>query len=266
MKVYPRFLTPDTKPFDPIELAKETEKLVCKGRKRKYTGFYATGVYGGIATAYACGCCLRCFFCWVDWSRDFPERYGKFYSPEEVFKRLTRAAEEYGTDKLRLSGAEPTLCKEHLLSVLELMEKSKFRLFILETNGIPFGYDEDFVRRISTFSKVHVRISLKAGTPSDFARKTGARSESFEIPFKAIKYLKKYGCSFHVASMSADPRIMSSAERISLLSKLARIDKDLLKNLEEEVVDPYDTTLSRLKYAGIKIEWPLKKVYGWKGI
>ena len=83
---YPRYVTLDSKPFDPIKLIKETEKLVCQGNKRKYTDFYATGVYGGIATGYTVGCCLRCIFCWVDWSRDYPETRGEFYSPEEAFE------------------------------------------------------------------------------------------------------------------------------------------------------------------------------------
>ena len=67
--------------------------------------------------------------------------------------------------------------------------------------------------------------------------------------------------SFHVAAMSADPRIMTKEERMNLLKKLAEIDANLLLNLEEEVMDAYDSTLARLKYAGLKVEWPLKHVY-----
>ena len=260
MKIYPRFLTPDSKPFNPDELARETEKIVCHGTKRKYTGFYATGVYGGIATGYACGCCLRCVFCWVDWSRDYPERYGRFYSPDESFKRLSKAADMYGTRKLRVSGAEPTLGKRHLLLLLDLVEHSKYELFILETNGLIFGVDEDYVEKVSEFKKVHVRVSIKAGTPMDFTRKTGALSESFEIPFKAIKFLIKYDCSFHVVAMSADLRIMNAEERSLLLSKLAEIDENLPAGLEEEVIDPYQTTLERLKYAEFNIDWPLRRM------
>lgn len=57
MKGYPRFITAKNfEPFDPIELAKETEKIVCRqgpsGLERKYTAFYSTGVYGGIATGF----------------------------------------------------------------------------------------------------------------------------------------------------------------------------------------------------------------------
>jgi len=264
-KEYPRFVVPDFEPFDPVELARETEKIVTRmgpdGLERKYEDFYATGVYSGIATGYCIGCCLRCVFCWVSWGRDFPEKFGQFYSPKEAFIRLKEAACRYKVSKLRISGAEPTLGKEHLLSLLEFVENSDFSLFILETNGILFGVDKDYVRKISKFTKPHVRISLKAGAPEAFAKKTGAKPEFFEIPFQAIRNLLDCNVSFHVAAMSADPRIMTKEERMNLVKKLAEIDAKLLLNLEEEVMDAYDSTLARLKYAGLRVEWPLEQVY-----
>jgi uncharacterized Fe-S cluster-containing radical SAM superfamily protein len=231
------------------------------GDARKYTDFYATGVYIGIATGYTCGCCLRCVFCWVDWSQDFPQRYGRFYSADDAFKKLVEAAHRFNARKLRISGAEPTLGKEHLLGLLALVESSEFDLFILETNGILLGADGDYVKDLSRFRKVHIRVSLKAGTPEDFTRKTGAKAEAFEIPFKAVENLLDSGVSFHVAAMSADPRIMDEKERQGLILKLADIDPKLALKLEEEVVDAYETTLARLEYAGLKLKWPLTQIH-----
>lgn len=259
MKGYPRFLTEEFRPFDPVELARRTEEIICRGSERKYTDFYCVGVYGGISTGYTVGCCLRCVFCWVDWSRDFPDKMGQFYSPEEAFMMLEKAADKHGILKLRISGAEPTLGKRHLLGLLELVESSKFPRFILETNGILFGIDKGYVNRIGSFRKPHVRLSLKAGTPKDFEKKTGARRDSFEIPFRAIENLKNAGVSFHVAAMSADPRFMGDEERTQLVKRLWEIDKGLVYELEEEVVDPYDTSLQRLRYAGWKVDFPLKE-------
>jgi len=258
---YPRFVTPGFIPFDAVKLIEHTERIVCSGNKRKYTDFYCTGVYGGIATGYTVGCCLRCIFCWVGLSRDYPERYGKFYSPEEAFRELSKAAKRHRTEKLRMSGAEPTLGKEHLLGLLEEVERSTFKLFILETNGVYFGIDESYVEAVSRFKKVHVRLSLKAGTPEDFTRKTGARPEVFELPFQGIKNLVKYESSFHVAAMSADPRIMSPSERAGLVAKLRSISPALVRGLEEEVIDPYKTTLLRLNKAGYTLKWPLTEIY-----
>ncbi len=261
MKDYPRFVTPDFKPFDPVVLARETEKIVCSGNKREYTDFYATGVYGGITTGYTVGCCLRCIFCWVNFGREYPQRFGKFYSPKEAFEKLKDAAEKYNVRKMRISGAEPTICREHLLSLLEIFERSNFELFILETNGILFGIDPDYVKEIAKFKRVYTRISLKAGTPEEFTKKTGAVGDAFETPFEAIKNLIRYKARFHVAAMSADPRIMKPDERISLIKKLVDIDPKIALTLEEEVVDPYKTTIFRLEKAKVKFEWPLKEVY-----
>ncbi len=264
-KSYPRFVTPRFEPFDPLELAKETEKIVIRsgpdGAERKYESFYAVGVYGGIATGYCVGCCLRCVFCWVSWGRDFPEKHGRFYSPRETFTQLKKAAHKRNVRKLRISGAEPTLGKNHLLALLEHVEESEFPLFILETNGILFGVDKAYVRKISEFTKPHIRVSLKAGTPEAFTKKTGAKPEAFEIPFQAIQNLSDHNVSFHVAAMSADPRIVTTEERENLIRKLAEIDPRLPLSLEEEVMDSYNTTLARLKYANLKVKWPLRQVY-----
>ncbi|MEM1574489.1 MAG: hypothetical protein QW682_00940, partial [Nitrososphaerota archaeon] len=185
MKDYQRFLTPDFKPFDPLELARITEEIVTRkgpeGIERKYTNFYSVPVYRGIATGYAVGCCLRCIYCWSDWSRDFPDKLGKFYSPKEVALRLFKAAEEgivYSSywrkiipkvNKLRLSGCEPTIGKEHLLAVLGFIKESKYPLFILETNGIILGSNKGYVKKLAEFKdKLYVRVSFKAATPEGF--------------------------------------------------------------------------------------------------
>ena len=128
-------------------------------------------------------------------------------------------------------------------------------MFILETNEILLGLDKDYGKKISCFSKskVHVRVSLKAGTAEDFSKKTGAKPEFFDLPFKAIENLIDSGASFHVAAMSADPRIMKPEERRESIKRLAEIEPKLLLNLEEEIVDLYKNTLKRLKYAGIEL-------------
>ena len=260
---YPRFLTPDSKPFDPLELAKKTELIVTRqgpeGLERKYTGFYSVPVYRGIATGYAVGCCLRCIYCWSNWSRDFPEKFGKFCSPKHVAEKLLRAAEEgiksdrWGrlipkVDKLRISGCEPTIGKEHLLALLEHVHRSNF-IFILETNGIILGNDRNYVKKLSEFKdKIYVRVSFKAATPEGFTLRTGAIGKYYELPFRALKYLLDEGIHARAAAMT-DPRVMPSEERKLLIQMLDEIDPkaDYPKTLEEESIDAYDTTIARLK-------------------
>lgn len=263
MSKYQRFLTRGFTPFDPLALAQETEKRVTRkgpeGLERKYTGIYSAPVYGGIATGYAVGCCLRCIYCWADWSRDFPERFGKFYSPKKIAQALLNAAERGITspgwerfrgikiNKLRLSGCEPTLGKEHLLSTLEYVAEFKYRLFILETNGILLGSDRDYVKQLARFSdKLYVRVSLKAASPEGFTQRTGALGDYYELPFKALTYLFEEGVFSRAAAMT-DPEVMSPEERKILIRKLGKIAPALGRELEEEEIDAYETTMSRLK-------------------
>ena len=246
---YPSFLTRESKPFDPIRLAHQTEEIISKGRSRKYTKFYCAGVYGGISTGYTIGCCLRCVFCWVDWSRDFPLQTGQFFAPQEVFENLVSNARKKGVNKIRISGGEPTLCPEHLLSLLDHLDSVPF-LFILETNGMLFGHDPDYVKRLKAHRNIHIRVSLKAGSPEGFEKRTGARGEFYELPFKAVEYLNRAGVSFHVAAMT-DSRLMLPTERKMLLSLLESVGYQ--DYLEEEICDPYSTAVKRLEKAGFKI-------------
>ncbi len=255
MKNYPRMITPSTEPYDPIQLAEATQQIVCRPEDyaRKYTSVYIAGVYGGIATAYAVGCPLRCTFCWVDDSREYPERRGRFYTPEALVDALWDAVREGYIRKARISGAEPTLCKAHLLAVLPLIEDSLFETFMLETNGILFGADPDYAKRVAQYEKVHIRLSLKAATPEGFQKRTGARGESMELPFQAIENLLRAKASFHVAAMT-DPRLMPQTERELLITRLADLDMMLAENLEEEQCDPYKATIRRLDAAGVDVK------------
>lgn len=264
MKEYQRFLRPESEPFNPLELARETEKIVTKegpeGLERKYVGIYSAPVYGGIATGYAAGCCLRCVYCWSNWSRDFPEKFGEFYSPKKVSQKLIKAAEEGITspgwerfrdievNKLRLSGCEPTLGRSHLLSLLEFVEGSGYP-FYLETNGILFGSNKDYVKELSKFSDfIYVRVSFKAATPEGFQERTGAIGKFYELPFKALELLLDKGIYARAAAMT-DSKVMPAEEREVLIERLNEIDPEANypKTLEEETIDSYPTTLKRLR-------------------
>ena len=248
---FPGCLKPGFKPFDPIALARATEKVVCRGNKRLYSRFSSTINYQkGIATGYAVGCCLRCIYCWSSETRDCLVKTSSFFSPQEVFEKLEDIAKRKHLDQVRVSDAEATIGRMHLLQLLELVERSTIKRFILETNGILLGYDRSYVRSLSQFRKVRVRLSLKAGTADGFTSKTGAVPESFELPFQAIRNLRAEGIKFWVAAMSADPQFMTPLERVSLIGKLAEIDPALVLNLEEEMVVLFPETLKRLKASG----------------
>jgi len=70
--------------FDPVDMARATEKIVCAEGRRSYYRFRSARFYGGISTADCIGCCLRCVFCWSWREVEKPQRYGSLYGSSEA--------------------------------------------------------------------------------------------------------------------------------------------------------------------------------------
>jgi uncharacterized Fe-S cluster-containing radical SAM superfamily protein len=231
--------------INPIKKAKEIEKIVTKNNQRKYYRFRRAIFYGGIATADCVGCNLSCIFCWAWNVVHNPKKFGQFYHPDEVSDKLVEIANKNHFKKLRISGNEPTISKSHLLKVLSQIP-DKF-LFILETNGILIGKDEDFAKQLSFFKNIHVRVSLKGTTKKEFSRLTLADEEFFEYQIKALENLQKYNVSFHPALIE-----IAVEDREGLLRTISKINPHLDLEIEPLILYP-------------EIKQRIKKVYPYFG-
>lgn len=235
--------------YDPVRLAEETERVIVRDIRKKYYRKARSGKwYGGIASAFCCGCCLRCVFCWSGLPRDSPESIGDFYSPEDIFSGLIVCARKNGYSLLRVTGNEPTIGREHLFRILELVDQTPYT-FILETNGILIGYDINYAQQLSRFKHIHVRVSLKGTNSQEFSLLTGAVPEAFELQLRALKNLYDAGVSYNPAAMLS---FSTEKDLENLEDKLQQIDSGLIKNLEKEYVILYPPVIKRLKEVGIK--------------
>jgi uncharacterized Fe-S cluster-containing radical SAM superfamily protein len=224
-------IEPKSAGFDPLEEANLAAQVVCRGDHRKYDRFRPAKFYGGIATADCLSCCLRCIFCW-SWPKVIaPRRYGKFYSPAQVAGKLTHIALKKGFHQLRISGNEPTIARDHLIKVLELIPKNL--LFILETNGILIGADESYARDLARFNNLYVRVSLKACNQKEFSALTGAIAKGFQLQLQALENLARFGVNVHPALMIS----FSSPEAVDAMKKrLGNIRRDFSEIEIEELV------------------------------
>jgi uncharacterized Fe-S cluster-containing radical SAM superfamily protein len=227
--------------FNPLEMTEQTRNMVCKNDQRKYYRFRPARFYGGISTADCVGCCLRCVFCWSWREVTRPDECGDFYTPGEIAKRLIAIAKRKKLRQLRISGNEPTLCRGHLMSVLELIPKDY--LFILETNGIIIGGDQTYAEELSRFSNLFVRVSLKGTCEEEFSRLTGAIPEGFQLQLKALEYLMKYRVNVHPACMVS----FSPAENIIALRKRLKAINPAFEDFEVEELFLYPSVEERLK-------------------
>jgi len=231
--------------FDPIEMAELARNIVCRNGQRKYYRFRPARFYGGISTADCVGCCLRCVFCWSWREVAGPEEFGTFYSPEEVARRLISIAKRKKLGQLRISGNEPTICREHLIKVLELIPGNF--VFILETNGILIGNDPAYAEELSRFSNLYVRVSLKGTCEEEFSRLTGATTAGFQLQLKALEYLNKYEVNVHPACMIS----FSTPENITALRKRLKVINPAFEDFEVEELTLYPSVEERLKKLNI---------------
>lgn len=217
------------------------EKVVTDGIKKKYYRFRPAPFYGGIATADCVGCVLSCVFCWSGYPRDHPQEAGEWYTPEQVTRELVGIARKKEYNHVRISGNEPTIGKEHLLQVLDRLDKKY--MFILETSGVLI--DEEYAHSLSEAENVHVRVSLKGTCESEFGILTQTPPEGFRLQLQALKTLVNHNVSCHPAAMvsfSSPQAIRELKERLQLISPTFY--------LEEEQLVLYPLVKERLQKAG----------------
>ena len=230
--------------FDPILLAEKEEKIVTRGNKRKYARLARPlRFYGGIISATEVGCNLRCKFCFSDKPVRRPHSTGRFYTPQQVFNALKKKADQYESKLISASASEGTIGRQHLFEILEMVDKTDL-VYILETNGMTLGHEPDFARQLSKFRNLHVRVSIKGTTKEEYRMLTGASSESYDLPYKALEHLMNAGVSCNVClvvSFSSTKDIKKAEQR------LASIRPGLLKSLEKEHITLFPKVLKRLK-------------------
>ena len=241
-------------PFDSLKRAKEVEELVMKGLARKYYRFRPAKYYGGIATADLVGCPFLCAYCWNYGRNLHPEMSrNKYYSPDEVANRLLSIIKRKGFNKVRLSGAEPILGEqsfEHLYQVLEDIYKANPGLeFIMETNGLLLGYEPEFVRGLSRFERLEVRVAIKGFDEESFEDISGSEKRFFDLPIKGLRDLIRSG-------INAWPAIMYETfgtEGIGKINQKLKEYKVRPEELEIEYLEPYPFVLENLKKRSISL-------------
>lgn len=225
--------------YNALEFSRKTESIVVDGMRKKYYRFRPTRFYGGIATADTVGCNLRCVFCWSESSVWRAHSTGVLCSPEEVAEKLERIAIKKGYHQVRVSGGEPTIGKQHLITLLTLLDE-KF-LFILETNGILLGSDEAYVKELASFKNLHVRVCLKGCNEDEFSWFTGADKTGFQYQLKALSFLQQHQISFHIALVT----LPKSQGKLELYNRLQDMNLGRVM-LEEETIMLYPRVKKRL--------------------
>ena len=248
------------KGYCPLELSAATEKVVVDGNRRKYVQLgRSLRFYGGTTSATEVGCNLRCKFCFSDKPVWKPKKTGKLYTPQQVFDGLAKNARKYGHKLISASASEGTIGKDHLFELLGLVEQSEF-IYILETNGMTLGADPEYCQQLAQYKRLHVRVSIKGASPDEYFDLTGARPDSYWLPYEAMRSLIDAGVSCNACLMAS----FSSDDGIEQVKKnLSTVHPGILKSLEVETITLFPKVQERLEKHGLK---PIraKRLRSWK--
>ncbi len=244
--------------YDPLEVARRVYARVSRVRdgveERLYFRFRRDRWYGGIVSADVIGCNLSCRFCWSWYFRDNLGR-GRWLCPEAVGERLVSMAERYHVRLIRLTGAEPTITRRHLVEVIDYVTSHGYQ-FILETNGVLIGAYPDYAEELSKYPRLIVRVSFKGVSPEEFNWLTGADPGAWYLQLKALENLvdngMKPGDQVYPAAMIGWSR---DEDIEAFLEKLRNIHPALME-VDWEYVILYRHVVRLLKKTGL---WPPKR-------
>jgi uncharacterized Fe-S cluster-containing radical SAM superfamily protein len=176
-----------------------------------------------------------------------PEEVGRFYSPESVASTMMRMAKKRGLKQLRISGGEPTIGRNHLVQLLENLDDQKVA-FVLETNGLLIGDDQNYAKELSKYPFVHVRVALKGCNEKEFVTLTGSKPEGFALQLKALEYLVKN-------RVECSPAVMISFSQNGSLKKLIqrirKIEPSLIEKTELEKLILYPNVRKKINRYGL---------------
>jgi len=102
---------------------------------------------------------------------------------------------------------------------------------------------------LTPYKNLHVRVSIKGTSQEEYHELTDAIPESYELPFKGLKYLIDAGVSCNACVMVS----FSDANGIKRVEeKLYGVHPGLLKSLEKEHITPFPKVAQRLAKNGLK--------------
>jgi len=131
------------------------------------------------------GCNFRCKGCF----RPARDGGGTLLTATETLERMERACLNYYGKvpaEAMITGGEPTIDKEYLLSLVNGLKEKGFEKIVLMTNGYELGVDEDYVPELEEAGLTEAHVDLKAYSEDVHRWYTG---KSNKLVLRAIEKL-----------------------------------------------------------------------------
>lgn len=172
------------------------------------------------------GCNFHCKGCF----RPARDEGGTRLTAEETLERMERACLNYYgkvPSEAMITGGEPTLNRDYLLSLVKGLKEKGFEKIVLMTNGYELGVDEDYVNELEEAGLTEAHVDLKAFSEDVHRWYTG---KSNEPVLRAIEKLDASGIKLLVQTVYM-PGIVDDAE----IEKIAKFFASVNKNIKYRI-------------------------------
>ena len=168
------------------------------------------------------GCDFRCKGCF----RPARDGGGTLLTAKETLERMERAClDYYGAlpTEAMITGGEPALEKEYLLTLVKGLKEKGFEKIVLMTNGYALGVDGDYVHELEEAGLTEAHVDLKAYSEDVHRSYTG---KSNKPVLRAIEKLHASGIELLVQTVYM-PGLVEASEIEQIAQFLASVNKDI---------------------------------------
>lgn len=168
------------------------------------------------------GCNFHCKGCF----RPARDESGTKLTAEETLERMEQACLNYYGEvptEAMITGGEPTLDKEYLLSLVRGLKAKGFKKIVLMTNGYALGLDESYVPELEEAGLTEAHVDVKAFSEDVHKWYTG---ESSKPVLRAIERLDASGIKLVVQTVYM-PGIVEAQEIEKIAQFLASVNRDV---------------------------------------
>ena len=166
------------------------------------------------------GCNFDCIGCFAI----AKEKLGPDLSIEQLINLIKKSCTFFYGDMVsdvQITGGEPTIDKNYLISLFEELRKLNVKKIGLSTNG--YLLDKTLIMELKALTVDYVKLDIKAYTKQIHVGYTGKDNICV---LRGVKLLRKYNLSFYIRTIFT-PQLMGFEEVEKIAKFISRTDKNI---------------------------------------
>lgn len=184
------------------------------------------------------GCNFNCKGCFAIGK----EEVGRDLSVGELINLIKKSSLFFYGDMVsdvQITGGEPTINKDYLLSLIKGLRKLNVKKIGISTNG--YLLDKNLIRELKSLNIDHIKLDIKAYTKKIHTDYTG-RDNIYVL--RALKLLHEYKLTFYVRTIFT-PQIMDFEEIEKIARFISKIDRSIPYKIYQFAPEQLNKKVSR---------------------